>query len=229
VIDDPNNSYDPDWGPAVPECTIPGTSGPDKLDGTEGADSICAGAGDDKVAGKGGGDSIFGDFGNDTITGGAGADTIDAGPGDDTVFAADGERDTVICGPGTDTVTADAADDVRPDCETVDRGEPGGGGGPAGTAADVTKPTLSASTRKQVKRGRKLSLRYTLSEAATVTVTLQRAGKGRRAHGRLRQAHGREPEEAEVHALHGRRPEAEARRPGREQHGQRAHQEARAR
>ena len=44
-----------------------------------------------------------------------------AGKGDDTIDATAGMADSISCGYGSDVVTADQADLVASDCETVDR------------------------------------------------------------------------------------------------------------
>jgi len=48
-------------------------------------------------------------------------DVVCAGPGNDLVQVRDGRRDVVICGPGRDRVDGDRVDEVRPDCERVQR------------------------------------------------------------------------------------------------------------
>jgi hypothetical protein len=54
----------------------------------------------------------------DTTAGGAWVNTNGGG---DTIDVRNGKADTVDCGAGADSVRADAADDVRPDCESVSR------------------------------------------------------------------------------------------------------------
>jgi hypothetical protein len=64
-------------------------------------------------------DVLRGGAGNDWLAGGAGQDTFRAGAGNDAIDAVDGARDVVVCGPGYDQVTADRADVVARDCESV--------------------------------------------------------------------------------------------------------------
>ena len=159
--------------------TFVGTDGPDEfklsqvgsastLTGLGGDDRLRGGDGPDRLEGGAGNDSLDGGFGDDVIVGGPGRDTIsadlaggDCGPlwcklpyGNDTIDARDGEIDSVTCGAGQDTVTADAADVVAPDCETVSRGSaPSGGGAPTGgksaaKLALVGRPRLAAVLRR---------------------------------------------------------------------------------
>ena len=87
-----------------------GTDRADKLTGTPATDTIYGLAGADAIDARGGAD---------LIVPGAGRDTVNGGPGDDRIAAQDGAVDEITCGPGVDTVTADAADVVAPNCETV--------------------------------------------------------------------------------------------------------------
>lgn len=81
-----------------------------EMHGTGGRDELRGSAGDEEISSGGG---------EDEIHGGPGGDILLAGAGDDFVAAADGEQDLVLCGPGADTVSADRADLVSRDCETV--------------------------------------------------------------------------------------------------------------
>ena len=93
--------------------TIQGTPGPDRLVGTSGADVL---------TGLGGADRLDGLAGADFLDGGDGRDTVVGGPGDDRIAAEeDGAKDSISCGAGRDTVTAELADQVAADCETVGR------------------------------------------------------------------------------------------------------------
>ena len=78
--------------------------------GTAVGDELRGSAGDEEISGLGGSDELHG---------GPGGDILLAGSGDDFVAAADGGQDLVLCGPGADTVSADPADLVSRDCETV--------------------------------------------------------------------------------------------------------------
>ncbi len=78
--------------------------------GTAGGDELRGSAGDEEISGGGGADEVHG---------GPGGAILLAGSGDNFVAAADGEQDLVLCGPGAGTVSADLADLVSRDCETV--------------------------------------------------------------------------------------------------------------
>lgn len=144
---------------------LEGRGGNDRLVGADGPDTLDGGAGDDDL------DAGFGD---DTITPGPGRDSVsadrrggDCGPywckypyGNDTILAADGEVDSIDCGAGTDKVTADAADVVAPNCETVERkggvtpktDDPKLGGG-ASTTVGPKLVAKVASPKTAVKKG----------------------------------------------------------------------------
>lgn len=134
---DDNNSIDGFSGDGD-EDTIFGLGGDDLLSGLNGDDLIYGGDGNDNLVGDGepsqfradgndrisggnGNDLIIGGGGNDSLTGGAGADNLQAGPGNDVLNARDGRRDRVSCGSGRDRVSADRADTVARDCESVAR------------------------------------------------------------------------------------------------------------
>jgi hypothetical protein len=89
-----------------------GGDGNDQLDATlvKVAVSASGGAGDDVLSTG---------SGADTLSGGPGADTLDGGAGNDTFDARDGAADRITCGDGTDAGTADSADTVAADCESV--------------------------------------------------------------------------------------------------------------
>jgi hypothetical protein len=65
--------------------------------------------------------TIHGSANGDLILGTQKPDRIVAGAGNDLIQAAFGGTDRVDCGPGSDIVTADGADSVAPNCETVSR------------------------------------------------------------------------------------------------------------
>jgi RTX calcium-binding nonapeptide repeat (4 copies) len=97
----------------APAATIRGTSRADRLVGTPRPDT---------VFGLAGGDSVDGRAGADFLDGGRGVDLLAGGRGNDRVSAEmDGAIDTVTCGAGRDVVTADLADRVARDCETISR------------------------------------------------------------------------------------------------------------
>ncbi len=60
--------------------------------------------------------------GKDTVFGSSSANHIDTGRGNDRVTTAnDGAIDSARCGGGSDRVTASRRDDLRGDCETINR------------------------------------------------------------------------------------------------------------
>lgn len=92
------------------------------IQGTEGRDRLVGSAFADIIEGLGGADRIDGLAGADVLDGGDGPDVLLGGSGDDRLAAElDAARDTVRCGPGADVVTAELADTVDADCETVTR------------------------------------------------------------------------------------------------------------
>lgn len=87
---------------ALPECTILGTRGDDRLIGTSGSDVICGGPGNDTIEGGDGNDVLVGGPGNDVTRGGSGDDTVHGGPG----------RDVLVGGLGADELAGGADDDA---------------------------------------------------------------------------------------------------------------------
>ena len=181
--------------------TFVGTEGPDEfklsqvasastLTGLGGDDRLRGGDGPDRLDGGTGNDSLDGGFGDDAIVGGPGRDTIsadlaggDCGPlwcklpyGNDTIDARDGEIDSVTCGAGQDTVTADAADVVAPDCETVQRGSAPAGGGSPSAGKIATKLALVGRPRLAAALRRGLTVRVTDAPVGKLTLTA-RTGK----------------------------------------------------
>jgi Ca2+-binding RTX toxin-like protein len=90
--------------------SLRGSSAGETLVGFGGRDETWGLAGDDALSGGGGDDELYGGKGHDALLGGA---------GDDFIEARDGERDYVWCGPGDDAVSADPADRVTRNCETL--------------------------------------------------------------------------------------------------------------
>lgn len=76
--------------PAATDCTIKGTSGPDRLVGTAGDDIICGFGGDDVLLGREGDDVLNGFGGRDVIRGGPGDDFDRETPGADVFDGGDG-------------------------------------------------------------------------------------------------------------------------------------------
>ena len=198
---------------------LDGWDGDDTVRGGGGDDSLFGRNGVDGVAGEDGQDTIEGGDGDDTVDGGTGIDVLygdelqvcipsDCATGRDTIAARDGADESVYCGPGLDVATIDAGDRV-PEygdeiCEQVSRSTaPGGGTGGGGTgggttpgspgaggAADLLAPRISGLRAGTLRGRRSVTLRYTLSEAATVTFRLQRKAGRRwvRVRGTLRDA-----------------------------------------
>jgi NHL repeat/RTX calcium-binding nonapeptide repeat (4 copies) len=149
-----------------------------------------SGAGSDTLSSI---EDLTGSAFNDVLTGSSVFNSILGGDGNDDIHVNDTGADLVGCGSGTDTVTADAQDTVDSDCETVTRtgagtgggGTPstGGGGGPGG-GGTVSAPVISGLSAPKLRSGGSGNFKYTLSTSASVTLTIERAGTGRKA-GRL--------------------------------------------
>ena len=170
---------------------LDGWAGNDELQGAGGEDALLGGSGDDRTFGADGQDNIEGGHGNDLVNGGPGTDTlhgdevqncvpIDCSTGQDTIDARDGANDTVLCGRGEDSAKLDAGDSIpnphSPDvCEHVDRDTTtNAGSAPGGAATDRTAPHMRNLRIANMRRGRSTKVRYSLSEAARVTFTMQR-------------------------------------------------------
>lgn len=83
------------------------------------ADPVVGSAAGETLRGTPRGEELATFGGADELYGGPGRDVLRAGAGDDFVESGDGERDLVFCGKGDDTASADEADFVSRDCETV--------------------------------------------------------------------------------------------------------------
>jgi Ca2+-binding RTX toxin-like protein len=178
-----------------------GIAGPQDT-GVAGSDTLI---GLENLAGSPFADQLTGDGQANTLTGWEGEDILNAEGGDDHLAARDGTRDLVACGPGVDSVDADTqgVDSIFSDCETTAFAPfvPSAGGGTGtgtgtGTGrADTVAPVLDRLTlnprkfstaRSGASVARVIGTRvsYRLSEAATATFDVQRAGAGRRVGGR---------------------------------------------
>ncbi len=91
----------------------------DSLRGSVGNDTLIGFAKGDETWGLAGDDALLGGGGDDELYGGKGHDALLGGLGNDYFEARDGERDYVWCGPGDDVVSADLADRVTRNCETL--------------------------------------------------------------------------------------------------------------
>jgi Ca2+-binding RTX toxin-like protein len=179
-----------------------GGSGPDHLIAGLSPAYLDGGGGDDIIAGSAGADYLVGGAGSDSVSGGTGPDALFGDAGDDLIFAGDdGEADEASCGDDTDTAVVDRADDVGPDCETVQL--PAAAPAPAlaqnpvtpqpqqsvvdarGTApADRVAPRLSLSVSRQglgrtVKRGLSAKLQCTEKCSARFVLTISAASARR--------------------------------------------------
>lgn len=108
-------------------------------------ESSAGGSGNDHLTVNAAGGMLTGGAGADTLEGSAAADVLDGGEGNDTfiprggpdeVFSRDSVAENVSCGDDADSVTADFADVVGTDCETVQRSEPP----PPPSPSDPTSP-----------------------------------------------------------------------------------------
>ena len=82
----------------IPNLTLAGTAGNDRLEG---------GIGTDNLSGLAGNDTLIGNDGNDTLDGGLGSDTLIGGAGDDFIFggaSVDDLRDVLYGGDGNDSL-----------------------------------------------------------------------------------------------------------------------------
>ena len=146
------------------------------------------------VIGGSGNDTLRGGSGDDLLDDGTGNDWVEGGGGNDSMVTRDAFADAVLCGDGTDSVTADLADVVAADCESIDVpsagtpgsspvGTPGGGSltSPVLPAPSILRPTrpITVSTSGVVP----LRLRCQAEAAArcTGTLTLETRTSARRA------------------------------------------------
>jgi Ca2+-binding RTX toxin-like protein len=185
-----------------------GTPGSDRMDASSfsGIAQLAGFQGSDVLISATGGGFLHGGEDGDELTGGPGFDTFLGGAGDDRIFSRDSRTENVDCGDGTgDVAVADNLDGVIR-CEQIDRGgdpaQPGDGAGTGpdtgGTAPDTLAPALSGLTLSRhsfraASSGAAIAasavgttVRFTLSESATVTFRIQRAMPGRRAGGACR-------------------------------------------
>jgi hypothetical protein len=160
----------------------------------------------DVIRGDGGPNQLYGVQGMDLVEGRGGQDALEGGPEPDRLEVRDGGPDRADCGDGTDTVATDLPGiDSLVGCEDVlfppvgGGGAIGGGPGAAGGGrADTVAPFFRGRPRavparfrveRRAARGSAApgtSFRYSLSEPATVTFTIERKKRGRRAGGRCR-------------------------------------------
>jgi hypothetical protein len=178
-----------------------GGTGDDILKGGADADDLSGEDGSDELMGEDGGDRLDGGRGLDAFDGDSGF------RGADTILARDGAAETINCGAGADAAVVDASDTTLfnnvgdSGCESVDRpasggaasgtqtARPGGTTTPAATRPGTARPGVPATTdrlapvltglRATPGRRFRLTVRFRLSEAATVTLRLQRRA-GRR-------------------------------------------------
>jgi hypothetical protein len=187
---------------------IVGSNVANAIDAAGGDDSISGGDGNDTLNGLTGNDVISGDAGDDSLLGGTGSNILDGGPGLDrfgpsafscAIFdcslgidefrANDGVQEFIDCfGVAGSKAIVDALDIVA-NCTTVIR--------PPGLKpiVDRTRPALTAyglsPTRfSAASKGATIAtpagatIRFKLSEPATVTFRIEKAAGGRRVKGR---------------------------------------------
>lgn len=165
------------------------------ISGGGGDDDLSADGQDDRIDGGAGNDKVDGGFGDDVLTGGPGRDQIfgdrpggDCGPlwcrlpyGNDVIDSRDGEADSVACGAGTDRVTADAADTVAPDCETVERGAAAAaaasGPGAAGASAGVGRRVIAPARLTAAAAGKGIVVRLAGMPRGKVAVKVLHRGR----------------------------------------------------
>jgi hypothetical protein len=176
-----------------------GGSGNDSIANIE---NVTGTSGPDILRGNGESNRLTTFNGNDVVEGRGGNDTLDAGGGEDTLDVRDDGPDSAECGAGTDTVTADLAGiDTLLNCETAVFPATASGnitGGPT-VVADTAAPSVTGPTadpkrfevdpkgkrETAVKSARKgTTFKFGLSEAATVTFTIERKASGRRVKGK---------------------------------------------
>jgi Ca2+-binding RTX toxin-like protein len=179
--------------------TIVGNAASNWLDGWDGNDTLRGGGGEDSIFGRRGDDALFGEDGQDTLEGGDGNDAVDGGAGVDTLYgdelqtcipsdcatgmdtiaARDGYADNVICGPGSDAAVLDALDVLSSAasdaCEAVDSQAAGAGEVDDGVApADSVAPRITSLKAGRLRVRRSVTIRFALSEAAKITLRVER-------------------------------------------------------
>ncbi len=186
----------------------------DLADTHEDIENVIGSAFADVLRGDEGPNLLNGMQGDDVLEGRGGVDELRGREGADSLELRDGGPDTANCGLDADTVTVDPAGvDALVDCENVlfpgldpgpGGGAPGGGGpgggGPVGgddvTPASLTGYRLSPATFAAASKGPSVAaarkakvgatVRYTLSEPASVRFAVERARNGRRVRGTCR-------------------------------------------
>jgi Ca2+-binding RTX toxin-like protein len=133
---------------------------------------------DDTLVGDPGPNFLDGGAGADSLTGGAGADLLEGGFDDDAIAARDGVGDRVACAEGVDSVVSEAADNVAPDCESVDRGI---AALRIPSVADSVAPRVGLRAGRQRLRSvvsRGLRVRASCSEPCALALELRLPGHG---------------------------------------------------
>jgi len=178
-----------------------GGAGADKLNGSDGPNEILGGKGADTIVAKGGQDTIEArDSVKDTISCGAGSDTVEADHVD--TVSADCEtvhRGGTPAGPGVvgqpkadppplpipppPTKPGDPSDPSDPSnpSNPGDPSNPSNPGDPSNPGVDRTAPKLSkvAFAPRTFRAAKGSALRLTLTEAATVSIKVERLSRGR--------------------------------------------------
>jgi hypothetical protein len=149
-------------------------------DGVAGVEHVFGSAFADVLRGDSGPNRLVGQDGNDVLEGRGGIDQLSGGPDADALDVRDGGMDFADCGTGADSARADVAGTDRlAACEAVAFPAAPAGGGPPAPGPPAAPDTLAPSFLGRVTAAprrlrRRTTFRYTLSEAATVTFTIQR-------------------------------------------------------
>ena len=180
--------------------SLTGSAFSDTLAGDSGANTLTGGGGNDRADYSSAPSAVTVDLSNSGAqnTGGAGSDTLSSiedvtGSAFNDVLTGSSAVNSIRCGDGTDTVTAEIQDTVDSDCETVTRtdagsggggtpstGGGGGSGGGGGGGGAVSAPAISGLSAPRLRSGKSGNFKYTLSKSASVSLTIERAGKGRK-------------------------------------------------
>jgi hypothetical protein len=108
----------------------------------------------------------------DDLDGGSGQDVLDGRGGDDVLRGRDGVADRLVCGDGNDRAEADAADEVDPSCEVVERAEAPPGSDPNAPPGEDPGPPVVEGGALTLQRGsRALRVMATASEPAQLAAS----------------------------------------------------------
>jgi hypothetical protein len=114
------------------------------------------GAGDDRLGGI---ENLIGGAAGDRLSGNDVVNAISGGSGDDLISVRDQSADAADCGSGLDSVEADPSDSIAADCEDI-------------SLPDTTAPTITHLFASLISRRSGGTFYYTLSEPASVELTV---------------------------------------------------------